>query len=369
MAPAKKRKSRGLKTKAGDSLEKFRPVVAYAPSPMIMADRAGTIVLANARAEELFGYAPGELGGRKIEALVPPRFRDAHPAHRGKFHEAPSERAMGAGRDLYGARKDGSEVPVEIGLNPVKTAEGDFVLASIVDITERKALEKRLSQTETLAAVGGMAAAVAHEIRNPLGSIVMGAKALARGDLRPDDLKSVMSVLVGESGRLNRTLEDFLQFARPREPKLQSGDLNATTREVLAAVKSDPVIAGKVVVEERLDRKLPPAPFDPDLIRQVLWNVIRNGFQALNGKGRLEIRTEALPGKVLVRVSDTGPGIAADRLEKVFLPFYTTKTKGTGLGLSISRNILVAHGGELSIESEPGRGTRVDISLPLSRQR
>ncbi len=345
----------------------FRLVVEYAPGPMIMADRAGAIILANRRAEALFGYGPGELAGRKIEALVPPRFRAAHPAHRKGFHSAPTERTMGAGRDLYGARKDGSEIPVEIGLNPVKTPEGDFVLASIVDITERKALEKRLAQAETLAAVGGMAAVVAHEIRNPLGSIVMGAKALARGDLNPEDLNQVVSVLVGESQRLNRTLEDFLQFARPREPKLQQGDLNETVHEVLAAVKSDANIIGQAVVREELTKDLPRVRYDPDLIRQVLWNIIRNGFQALNGKGRFEVMTENRRGQALVHIRDSGPGIPRDQLEKVFLPFYTTKTKGTGLGLSISRNIVMAHGGALSIDSEPGKGSCVSIALPLAR--
>lgn len=349
--------------------ERFRLAVEAAPNAMIMMAADGSIVLANSQAEKLFGYGRGELLWLFIEALVPKRYRSAHPGHRDGFFANPHARSMGAGRDLYGARKDGSEVPVEIGLNPIETPQGRFVLASIIDITERKTMEKRLAQSEALAAVGTMAAAVAHEIRNPLGSIVMAAKAMARGGLEKEDMGQVLSVLVDESQRLNRTLEDFLHFARPREPKLQPGDLNAAAREILVAVKADPEIVGKTVVQEKFDNKLPPVPFDPDLMRQVLWNVIRNGFQALGGTGRLEVRTEARGGEALVCVADNGPGIPASQIEKIFQPFYTTKTKGTGLGLSISRNIIIAHGGELSVQSEPGKGAQVAILLPLTARR
>lgn len=333
-----------------------------------MINAAGDIVLINKQAEALLGYNRRELMGRKIEVLIPERYRQNHPGHREGFMAAPSARPMGLGRDLYALRKDGKEIPVEIGLTPIQIRGGRFVMAALVDLTERRLMERKLAHSQTLAAVGGMAAAMAHEIRNPLGSITMGAKALVRGGLGPEDLQQVMSVLVAESQRLNRTLDHFLQFSRPREPKPALGDLNALVHEVLAAVKADERVAGRARVREKLDRKLPRLAFDADLLRQVLWNLIRNGFQALEGKGLLEVETERRPSEAVIHVSDTGPGISEEQLPKLFSPFHTTKAKGTGLGLSISRNIVFAHGGEIKVESTPGRGSRFSVALPLPRR-
>lgn len=348
------------------SEERFKLVVEAAPSALVMVDADGRIVLANSQAEKLFGYTRRELSALTIEALMPARFRAAHLGHRAGFSRAPSTRSMGAGRDLFGLRKDGTEVPVEIGLNPLKEGEHYFVLASIIDITARRALERKLAHSETLASIGSMAAVLGHEIRNPLSSIVMAAGALGRGDLSPEDAASVQSILVDESKRLHRTLEDFLQYSRPREPKRELADLNQTASEVLRAATVDKELVGKTTVETALDPKLPPFLFDQDQIRQVLWNLIRNALQALGGSGRLELTTVALADKVLLKVKDDGPGIPRFELEKIFTPFFTTKSKGTGLGLPISRNIVLAHGGEIRADGEPGRGCLFTVELPLA---
>jgi PAS domain S-box-containing protein len=346
--------------------ERFRLAVEAAPNAMVMTGGDGRIVLANAQAEKLFGYAQAELLGQPIELLVPERYRGGHGAHRSSFAAQPSARAMGAGRDLFGRRKDGREVPIEIGLNPIRSGAETFVLAAIVDITERRELQRRVAQSEALAAVGSMAAILAHEIRNPLGSIVMAARSLEHGDLTDEDRKTVSTVLTEESQRLNRTLQDFLLFARPREPKLEAADLNALVLETAKALRSDAELLGKVALEVSPSPELPPFPHDPDQVRQVLWNLLLNGLQASGGRGRLSVSTSVRGEEAAVQVRDSGPGIDPSVIERIFDPFFTTKKKGTGLGLAICRRIAHAHGGRLTVENAPGSGACFTLLLPLS---
>jgi PAS domain S-box-containing protein len=346
--------------------ERFRLAVEAAPNAMVMTGGDGRIVLANAQAEKLFGYAQAELLGQPIELLVPERYRGGHGARRSSFAAQPSARAMGAGRDLFGRRKDGREVPIEIGLNPIRSGAETFVLAAIVDITERRELQRRVAQSEALAAVGSMAAILAHEIRNPLGSIVMAARSLEHGDLTDEDRKTVSTVLTEESQRLNRTLQDFLLFARPREPKLEAADLNALVLETAKALRSDAELLGKVALEVSPSPELPPFPHDPDQVRQVLWNLLLNGLQASGGRGRLSVSTSVRGEEAAVQVRDSGPGIDPSVIERIFDPFFTTKKKGTGLGLAICRRIAHAHGGRLTVENAPGSGACFTLLLPLS---
>jgi signal transduction histidine kinase len=125
---------------------------------------------------------------------------------------------------------------------------------------------------------------------------------------------------------------------------------------------------GSVKIEEKLDPALKSFPFDGDMLRQVLWNIILNGLQAMEGKGVLRVRTECAPGEAVVRISDTGPGIPRESLKKVFQPFHTTKRRGTGLGLAVAERIVSAHGGQILVESEAGKGSKFSILLPKGRK-
>ncbi|MFI5362091.1 MAG: PAS domain S-box protein [Elusimicrobiota bacterium] len=346
---------------------RFRLVVEAAPNAMIMAGADGKIVLVNAQAEKLFGYRREELLGRAVEMLLPAHLRERHRGHRGGYMAAPQTREMGAGRDLYGVKKDGTEVPVEIGLNPVGEGSERYILASIVDITERRELQRQLTKSEALAAVGAMSAVLAHEIRNPLSSIVMAARSLGQGDLSGEDLSTVVAVLSKESERLNRTLTEFLQYSRPREVKRELSDLNRQVSEIVSALGADKELASRVRIDVSLDPRLAAFPYDADQIRQVLWNLMLNGIQAMNGQGRLKVATGVEDGDAAFTVADSGPGIDAESIDRIFEPFFTTKKQGSGLGLAIAQRIVAAHGGRILAENVPSGGARFRILFPLPK--
>jgi PAS domain S-box-containing protein len=346
----------------GDHL--FRLAVESAPNAMILVDREGRIVLANAQTEKLFGYPRAELLGMSIEKLVPERFRAAHPEHRRGFFAQPQTRFMGAGRELYAVRKDGSEVPVEIGLNPITTAEGSFVLAAVVDLTVFKRMQAELIRTQNLAALGEMAATVAHEVKNPLAAI-SGPLQILADDLKPDDPhKGLMKEILGQVRRLDGTVRSLLTFAKPTTPMNQT----ILLREFLDRI-------GRLAGEHPLGRGIRfsqtgPADLtlsaDPALLEQVFWNLFLNAAEAMKGGGELRVTSRATADAVEISVADSGGGIVPELEGKLFRPFVTTKTSGTGLGLALCRKIVEAHHGSIALASEPGRGTTVTLRFPQS---
>jgi PAS domain S-box-containing protein len=342
--------------------EKFRLAVESAPNAMLMVDDRGRIVLANAQAERLFGFARQELLGQSIEMLVPTRFRAGHPGHRSEFHASPRSRPMGADRELYAIRKDGTEVPVEIGLNPIKTAEGDFVLAAVVDLTAFKRMQAELIRTQNLAALGEMAATVAHEVKNPLAAI-SGPLQILADDLKPDDPhKGLMKEILAQVRRLDGTVRSLLTFAKPMTPKKHP----ILLREFLDRMS-------RLVGEHQLGRGVRFSQegsagltllADPSLLEQVFWNVFLNAAEAMKGAGEIRVTTLATADAIEITVQDSGGGIAPELEGKLFRPFVTTKTSGTGLGLALCRKIVEAHQGSIAISSEPGRGTVVTLRFP-----
>ena len=233
-------------------------------------------------------------------------------------------------------------------------------------LREVKTLEAEMERGERLATVGNLAAAVAHEIRNPLNAVSMGIQRL-RVEFEPaprDEYLRMVDLVQGEVRRLNVIVEEFLSLARPmslkRGPIVVAGLLD----EVLSLVESQACGAGIATARE-IPEGLPMLYADRDRIKQVLLNVVLNGIQAMPSGGTLEISAAAAGGTLTVTVADTGSGIAPDVLPKVFEPYVTTKAKGLGLGLAIARRIVEAHGGTIEAESEPGRRTRFRFALPL----
>src|SRR6266496_3577846 len=259
--------------------EKFRLVLDAAPNAMIMVDPAGVINFANASAATVFGYSLSELIGYQIEMLIPKRFRDRHPGYRKDFLSHPSGRAMGVGRDLFGRRKDGSEFPVEVGLSPMRTTRGVFVLASLIDITARKAAEqearRRLEQVELLGRVsllGEMTASLAHELNQPLAAIVSNATAamqyLERGRLEPEKLKDILTDVVSDGRRAHDVIDNVRNAIKKGSALRGPINLNDVVKAVAHMIQPD-AAAQFCKMEMSLAPDLPAIEGDPTQIQQV----------------------------------------------------------------------------------------------------
>jgi two-component system sensor histidine kinase PilS (NtrC family) len=267
--------------------------------------------------------------------------------------------------ELVNRAKDGREIPVVLTITSVRDEAGEIVgyVSNATDVGDLRRLQERVAQSEALAQLGKMAAVVAHEIRNPLGSIVMAARQLAGGSLPAEDHELVLKILSDESQRLNETLTNFLSYARPRPLKLERADLNALISDVARIVSGE----GALTLEVSLDPGLAPFRFDPDQIRQVAWNIALNAAQAVEGRGTVRVSTGRRDGFAFLSVADDGPGVAAAARDDLFQPFKTTKSQGTGLGLAIADRIVRAHGGRIEVESAPGEGAVFTVHLPTAQ--
>ncbi|MBI4376866.1 MAG: XylR N-terminal domain-containing protein [Elusimicrobia bacterium] len=331
---------------------------------MFYCDRNGLIQDINEAFTRHYGYTPEEVVGKKPSVL---RSRHSTDELYQRMWEAILDPKRGYWRgEIINQAKDGREVPLVLTITAVRNPKGEIIgyISNAMDMSEQFALRARVAQSETLASIGEMAAVIAHEIRNPLGSIVMAAKQIASAELAAEDLEMVRRVLQSESQRLNETLNNFLAYARPREVKLARSDLNALVRDIADMIRSNTELRDQVQVRTVLSGQLKPFPMDPDQIRQVLWNIVLNGIQAMGGQGLLGLETGRDSGFAYLKVKDTGPGIPTSVLPKLFKPFFTTKQQGTGLGLAIADRIVKAHGGRIQVKSEEGQGTSFSVYLP-----
>jgi len=361
---------------------RFRAAVESAPSGMVMVDDNGTIVLANREAERTFGYDNDELMGASIDQLVPQRFARGHPGHRQRYLQEPEARPMGTGRELYGLRKDGAEIPVEVGLTPITTDEGTFVLASVVDISLRRKMEDQLREAQRLETVGALASGVAHDFNNVLLAI-LGYSELVQGDadLKPA-LRDDMSQIVRAAERGRQVVERMLAIGRQRRSEAAITDLREPVGEALELLQASLLKSAEVRVHQ--DTAAPAVLCDGTQIHQVVMNLGSNAAHAMRGAdGVLDVSlvpfhadagaVAAHPGLqpglyARLTVADNGVGIPADMQERIFSPFVTSRAsgEGTGLGLWLVRETVQSLRGVIELKSREGEGTTFDIFLPAA---
>jgi PAS domain S-box-containing protein len=347
----------------------LRAFFESASEGIVGVDRTGRIVLANPRIESMFGYRREELLGQSVELLVPERSQRTHARDRAGYFAKPRARSMGLGVTLAGRRKDGTEFPIEVSLSYVPDDHGGVGMAFVTDISQRVAQERQARHVEKLAALGSLAAGIAHEINNPIGVILsrielmlMDAGEPAAGGQPIEDLE----VLHRQAKRLRRIAEGLLSFGRTRQRERELVDLTEVVDNTL-------LITGKQLGRDRIEvvttlsSGLPRVSGDATALEQVVMNLLLNARDAMPNGGTLRIETLLVPdqvGAVRLVVADTGIGMAPEVLSRISEPFFTTKPTGTGLGLSVSYTIIREHGGTVHVDSEQGRGTIVTITFP-----
>ncbi|MEY4071406.1 MAG: hypothetical protein RL721_2020 [Candidatus Eisenbacteria bacterium] len=360
--------------------ELLRMATDMSPTGILAVGPDGTILLANQEIERLFGWPRTELVGQRIEVLLPMRMRGGHNALREGFARNPSQRSMGAGRDLRGVRRDGTEFPVEVGLRPVQMAQGMVTFATVLDVTARLELEKASRQSQKLESLGTLAGGVAHEFNNILSNIV-GHTELTRlnhGDTETRDLEQVMNA--AERGR--QLVQRILWFSHGRDVERAPVDLPRIVREASTLVRAS--TPSNIELRLELDPETPFVVCDEIELHMVVINLCSNARQAMPDGGVLTVNLDRfLPGETWrtrhgglpegpltrLRVSDTGMGMPPDVLERIFEPFFTTKPigQGTGLGLSMVHGIVRELGGVIEVDSREGHGTRFTLVFPRGR--
>ena len=345
--------------------DRFRLAVESCPSSMVMTDDAGVIVLVNTETERLFGYQRDELIGRNMEMLVPERLRSGYLQRRAALAHNPRPVRFGEGWNLFGRRRDGSEFPAEIGLNPIRAREGLFVLAVVIDISERKRMDRLKDE---------FVSTVSHELRTPLTSIAGSLGLLvggAAGEL-PEAALRLIRIAQNNSQRLVRLINDILDIE-----KIESGQTVFKFRRIDARGLVEQVIdanrgfADSFGVRVRFDSG--PAGeiyVDADRLAQVLTNLLSNAIKFSPPDTEAVVGIEDRDGTLRITFRDRGPGIPDEFRPRIFEKFAQAdatserKKGGTGLGLSIARQIVLRLGGTIGFEDAPGGGTIFFVELP-----
>ena len=371
-----------LKRALQKSEERFRKVVESVPNAIVVVGPKGLIEMVNAQTERMFGYSPNALLGKPVEMLLPERYRPNHPGLRTEFFASPVSRPMGAGRHLYALRRDGSEFPVEIGLNPIETEQGTMVLAALIDISDRRRMEEHIHSVSTtlahmnrVATAGEISSSIAHEIRQPLAAVIAHANAglrwLTKDTPDIDEALEALRAIVKDSQRVGEVIESVRAMYRRTNQERVPVDLDNLVESVLAIMRAE-LWKHQIVVQTELTKPMPLVIGHEGQLQQVILNLIRNAAEAMqlvSGRARiLSVKTAPQDSdSVLLSIADFGTGIDPKDIDHIFQAFYTTKPEGMGMGLAICRSLIEAHDGQLWASSGVDQGSVFNILLPATR--
>jgi two-component system sensor histidine kinase PilS (NtrC family) len=343
---------------AADLYTLHEDTVRCLSSGLITVDNRERILTINHAACELLATEPTSAIGRPIEKLL--------PGIDSKLAKLPGRAALRRG-DLV-TRAAGDKLVLGLSVSPLRDNQ-DQVIGRVInfsDLTELRKMEKQVKHAERLAAIGTLAAGIAHEIRNPLASISGSVELLASSP--PDaDNRPLMEIITREIDRLNAMIKDLLDYASPGPREVVEFDFAAMVVETVQVFEQDPGIAGVTIeVTDGAIREQLYLVGDPAKLKQVIWNLLRNAAEAAaTGGAHVSIDIRESAGYAEVEVCDDGPGMDPDEISQVFDPFFTTKEGGSGLGLATSHNIVTEHGGQIQAGSSDQGGARFTVRLPM----
>jgi PAS domain S-box-containing protein len=362
------RVSRGRQTKRqqekAEELSVLLRAVERTNEGFVTVDEDHKVVFFNRAAERLFGYRREEVVGRDLEVILAPNCSRDHRRAVESYLRAKRPRAIGHAKELVAQRKDGSTFPCSISFSVARRKGKAFFTGIVRDQTHTKRLQEQVIRSERLAALGQTVAEISHEIRNPMVIIGGFVRQLTRITKDPKVL-SKLEIMASEVQRVEDLLVELKDLYLPRPLRRRTFDLNSMLSEVHALAKE--ASRGENI---RLSLVTQDGPAftrgDREKLKQVLLNVVKNSMEAVGDRGEVAIRSSVRGDRILVTITDDGPGIPPEFEPKVFTPFFTTKKEGTGLGLCISKRIIDEHkDSSLHLTSEEGRGTTVRIRLPL----
>jgi len=347
------------------SNERYRMVAETATDAIVTVSADGTLSFVNRAAEQIFGYRPDELIGQPLTLLMPEELRERHSLHVGAFLAQESPEAHRKPLEQLGRHKRGHTIPLEVSVGVARVGAEMVLVGMIRDVSERRRLEEELRHAQKMEAVGRLAGGVAHDFNNVLTAIT-GYSDLLLSELGPsqqaqrDDIEQIMQA----ARRAARLTQQLLAFSRKQVLQPEVIDLNAAVAEMAPMLRR--LIGEDVLLATDLAPDLGLIEVDPGQIQQVIMNLAVNARDAMPRGGSLHIATAPADDRVALIVSDTGHGMDAETRRRAFEPFYTTKErgKGTGLGLATVYGIITQSGGEIDLDSAPGRGTTFTIRLP-----
>jgi len=323
---------------------------------LIITSSDGTIVETSPAAERILEAPSMSLKGRQVRELCP-----VHDVYDDLIRQTDSS-GRSLNKSVLVLTGDSKRKIVNMSVQRVQNGREARYVHVFQDCADLRTMEERLVQSERLATIGRFASQIAHEIRNPLSSITLNVEML-EDELQgsSDEARGLIRSVLKELDRLNDIISEYLQFSRFPKPQLKRGRVEGVIRELVETFKAP----AKVRVEMQLMPSSPEVWLDERLFRQVLENLVRNGTEAIEGEGVVQIETDVIDRFFVTRVKDTGRGIPREIQPKLFEPFFTTKAHGTGLGLATSQQIIFEHNGHLVVESQAGKGSTFSILLPL----
>jgi two-component system NtrC family sensor kinase len=351
-----------------DSEDKFRRLVETSLDGIVL-HRNLKLLYVNRACLEMFHYQkPEQMLNRSLLHFVDPQYRQVVERWQTQVQRGASTPRI---FEMKGVKQDGSKFDIE-GVSFPTTYEGQPAIQThIRDITHKKHLEEHLSRTEKLAALGQLAAGVAHEINNPLGGILVYSYLLLEDLVAGAPERTQVEKIVREATRCKEIVQGLLEFSRHMPSKMVPLSINAVLEEVISLVE-DHLLFQSIRLVQELDPLLPPVLGDKSKLEQVFINLLMNGGESAQGEGQVTVSTAVAPGGelVLIHFTDTGPGIPEHLLSRLFDPFFTTKDvgKGVGLGLSISYGIIQKHLGRIYVARTGKEGTTFTIELPVHRK-